>query len=179
MKGMVFTEFIEMVEDRFSFEVSERLLEGTELPSGGVYTAVGTYDHAEMVALVSALSGMTGVPVPDLLKAFGRHLLKRFAASFPQFFEGIDTTFAFLPRVNDYVHLEVRKLYPDAQTPEFSCRVPRPGVMLMTYRSDRNLPDLAEGLILGCADHFGETIAVRREAVAGDPRATRFTLTRA
>ena len=52
MKGVVFTEFLEMVEDRFSPEMADRIIEGAELASGGVYTTVGTYDHGEMIQLV-------------------------------------------------------------------------------------------------------------------------------
>jgi hypothetical protein len=48
----------------------------------------------------------------------------------------------------------------------------------MTYESDRNLPDLAEGLILGCLEHFGEQMEVVRSPVLGNPRATLFTITR-
>jgi len=41
MKGIVFTEFLEMVENKFSPELADRIIEGAEVPSGGVYTAVG------------------------------------------------------------------------------------------------------------------------------------------
>jgi Haem-NO-binding len=56
MKGVVFTEFLEMVEDRFSPEMADRIIEGAELASGGVYTTVGTYDHGEMIQLGVAVS---------------------------------------------------------------------------------------------------------------------------
>ena len=36
MKGIVFTEFLEMVEDKFSPELADRIIEGAELPSGGI-----------------------------------------------------------------------------------------------------------------------------------------------
>lgn len=174
MKGMVFTEFLELVDEKFSFETTERLIEMSHLPSDGTYTAVGTYDHREMVTLVSNLAVLTGIPVPDLLKEFGRHLFRRFLASFPTFFEGIQSSMEFLPRVDGYVHLEVRKLFSDVELPTFTCTIPEPGTMIMTYRSTRNLADLAEGLILACIDHFGEPLQVRRETSQGDPPETRF-----
>ncbi len=52
MKGIVFTEFLEMVEEKFSPELADRIVEEAELPSGGVYTTVGTYNHGEMIKLV-------------------------------------------------------------------------------------------------------------------------------
>ncbi|MCD4787381.1 MAG: heme NO-binding domain-containing protein [Desulfobacterales bacterium] len=176
MKGMIFTEFFELVDDRFSFETTERLIEMSHLPSQGIYTAVGTYDPQEMVTIVTNLSTLTGVSVPDLLKEFGRYLFKRFLFSFPAFFEGIGSSLEFLPRVEGYVHLEVLKLYPDAELPSFSCTVPETGMMIMTYRSKRNLPDLAEGLILACIEYFGESFVVRRETGQGDPPETRFVI---
>lgn len=176
MKGMVFTEFLEWVDGRFSFEATELLIEMSELPSGGVYTAVGTYDAQEMMTLVGNLSGTVGVPVSDLLRQFGRHLFKRFPSSFPAFFEGVSSTLEFLPRVNDYVHVEVRKLYPDAELPSFLCGTPDPGTLVMIYRSERNLADLAEGLILGCIDYFGESFVVRREDHPAGPTVRRFVI---
>ena len=176
MKGLVFTEFIDLVDERFSPETSERLIEMSDVPSGGAYTSVGTYDAKEMFTLVSNLSVMTGISVSDLLKEFGKHLLRRFVSSFPVFFEGMRSTMEFLPRVDDYVHLEVRKLYPDAELPSFSCATPAQGTLIMTYRSKNNLPDLAEGLILGCIDHFGDSLSVRRETGNENPPETIFTI---
>jgi len=177
MKGMVFTEFMELVDEKLSPETTERLLEMSDLPSGGIYTSVGNYDPQEMVTLVTNLSGMTGTSVPDLLKTFGRHLFKRFLASFPEFFEGINSSLEFLPHVDGYVHVEVRKLYPDAELPTFTCEVPEPGSMTMTYESKRHLAPLAEGLILACIDHYGESLEVRSETIASDPPTTKFFIT--
>jgi len=47
----------------------------------------------------------------------------------------------------------------------------------MVYRSSRPFADLAEGLILGCAEHFGERIAIAREALPGES-GVRFSLER-
>ena len=87
MKGIVFAEFIEMVDEKFSMEMSERLIDEVQPPSGGAYTTVGTYDSQEIVDLVAKLSEITSISVPDLLKTFGRHLLSRFVELFPEFFD--------------------------------------------------------------------------------------------
>ena len=52
MKGVVFTEFLEMVEQKFGMEMVNALIENNELSTDGVYSAVGTYHHSEMVSLV-------------------------------------------------------------------------------------------------------------------------------
>ena len=43
MKGLVFTEFIEMMENDFGFEVADRVIENSDTISKGVFTGVGTY----------------------------------------------------------------------------------------------------------------------------------------
>ena len=93
MKGVVFTEFLEMVEDRFSPEMADRIIEGAKLPSGGVYTTVGTYDHGEMIQLVSCLSEETGIPSAELVRSFGMHLFGRFHTMFPKYFEDVSSSF--------------------------------------------------------------------------------------
>lgn len=163
MKGVVFTEFLEMVEARFSAEMVESLIDACPLASGGAYTAIGTYDHRELVALVVALSEKTGAPTPALVHAFGRHLLQRFTVGHPGFFTVASDTFDFLERVEDYVHIEVRKLYPDAELPSFECRRPGPDEFEMVYRSSRGFADLAHGLIEACAEHYGEAVTITPE----------------
>ena len=178
MKGLVFVHFLEMVDKRFSIEVSERLIQTSDLPSKGIYTTVGTYDFGEMAALVTNLSRITGIPVSELLKEFGRYLFGVFVKYFPAFFEGINSTFEFLPQVHSYVHLEVEKLYADAELPVFTCDDSDPDKLLMTYKSTRNLPDLAEGLMLGCIEHFGEELTVSRKTPEGDQQATLFIISK-
>lgn len=178
MKGIVFAEFLEFVEEQFSPEMSDRLIETSDLPSQGVYTSVGTYPREEMVTLVTNLSSLVGVPAPDLLKAFGKHLFGQFLVKFPAFFEGVATSFEFLSHVENVVHLEVRKLYPDAELPSFSCTFPDDRRMEMIYESKSNLPDLAEGLILACLEHFGGGVKLSRKGDPQNPQRTIFTLLR-
>lgn len=164
MKGIVFTEFIEMVEDHFSPEVADRMIVGSGV--GGAYTAVGTYDHREMVCMVQCLSQDTGQPVPALLSTFGEHLAGRFAGLFPQFFAEQPDLFSFLASIDDHIHVEVRKLYPDAELPRFAVLERTDDTLTLRYESSRHLSDLAAGLIHGAARHYGVEVQMRRETTA-------------
>lgn len=180
MKGIVFAEFIEMVEEAFSPEVADRVIEGAELESGGVYTAVGTYDHHEILNLVEGLARETEIPAADLVRTFGKHMFGRFHEVHPNFFEGIDSAFAFLEKVENFIHVEVRKLYPDAELPAFTYEHPDPARFVMNYESSRPFADLAHGLILGCIEHYGEDISVDYQDLSGgQATSARFELTQA
>jgi hypothetical protein len=178
MKGIVFTEFLEMVESKFSPELADSIIEGTELPSGGAYTTVGTYDHSEMIKLVSCLSKETGISTPDLMRAFGLYLFERFYVLFPQYFSGVDSSFHFLEKIDNYIHVEVRKLYPEAELPSFECDTSQPGSLRLTYRSTRPFAPLAEGLIRGCITHFRENADIKVEDLSdGAGTAAQFLIT--
>ncbi|WOO42013.1 heme NO-binding domain-containing protein [Rubellicoccus peritrichatus] len=164
MKGMVFTEFLEMVEERFGIDMVDDLIERADLPvSQGAYTAVGTYPHEEMVSLVTELHKATEVSVSDLLKTYGEHLFQRFVVGYPVFFENLDSSLAFLENIHDYIHVEVRKLYPDAELPEFRTTRVAENELHMHYISERHMEDFAEGLILGCFKHFEEDGSIQSD----------------
>jgi len=177
MKGVVFTEFLGMVEDAFSAEMVDDIIDDAHLPSGGAYTAVGTYSHDEMVAMVVALSQRSGMPVPDLVRAFGQHLFGRFVQAYPAFFDGASSAFQFLSGIEDIIHAEVLKLYPDAELPRFEVEHHDDQRLILLYHSPRHFEDLAEGLMLGCISHFGEPIRLTREGEPSD-RGQRFHLER-
>lgn len=179
MKGIVFCEFVEMLEQEFSADMADEIISGTTLESGGAYTTVGTYDHHEMLALVTQLSEKTGTPVPDLVEAFGRYLFGRFVDLYPAFFEGVDGAFSFLDRIEEHVHVEVLKLYPDAELPTFETSRTDDNTMVMVYQSTRPFADLAKGLIEGCIAHYGEPVDVQMEDLSDEGRThVRFTLMR-
>ena len=176
MKGIVFTELIEMVEQDLGIEIADRMISGADTENSGAYTAVGTYDHAELLRLVVSLSEETKIPVPNLVQSFGKYLFKRFRELHPQFFSGSTSAIDFLPLVESYIHVEVRKLYPDAELPSFDCETDG-NSMSMTYRSKRPFADLAEGLILACVEHFEDSLEVTRNDLgAQDGTEAVFTL---
>ncbi|RJG02529.1 heme NO-binding domain-containing protein [Noviherbaspirillum sedimenti] len=179
MKGIVFREFIEMVEEHFSPETADKIISSSNLSTAGAYTTVGTYDHREIIELVGHLSKTTGLQPPELLRAFGARLFKRFSELYPSHFAALHSTFDFLRILDSKIHIEVKKLYPDAELPSFQHDFPEPDRMILVYNSRRPFADLAEGLIGGCIDHFRETIALAREdLLCADGTRVRFTLTR-
>ena len=177
MKGIVFTEFIEMVEDVFSPEIADQIINEAELDSDGAYTAVGTYDHNEILAMLTHLSELTSIPVGDLVQAFGKHLLKRFTELYPIFFNDVDDTFTFLDTIENHVHIEVLKLYPDAELPSFTIDHVDDKTLIMLYKSSRPFAMLAQGLIKGAAEYFNEKILIEMVDLSnGEGNCARFEL---
>ena len=178
MKGMVFTEFLELVERTHSADLVDRLIDECDLPSGGAYTAVGHYDHREMVRLLVALQRHTGEPVDQLLRWFGANLYVTLARGFPDFFTGKTHAFQVLEGIESVIHTEVRKLFPDAELPGFEVHRVRSDCLILDYRSPRCMEDLAHGLMQACITEFGTPVRIDRSPLVGDGAgATRFILT--
>lgn len=162
MKGIVFVELMDFISAKHGADMVDDVIGDCRLPNDGAYTSVGRYDHAEMQALVSALAQRTGMGAPDILVHFGRHLCRRFAELFPDFFRARSCLFDFLESVHDHIHVEVHKLYPDAELPSFQTHARDDRSLELDYRSCRPLAAFAEGLILGASDFFREPITVTR-----------------
>ena len=175
LKGVVFTEFLGLVEELGGFELSDAVI--TDASLDGVYTALGSYPYEQLVSLVEKLSTRLGEPEAALLQRFGRHLFGRFLKLYPELFRDYDHAFALLARLDDTVHVEVRKLYPEATPPRFEARL-REGRMELTYTSVRPFADLARGLLDACLEHYEEEIEVLETDPRGDRRQVRFELRR-
>ena len=158
MRGIVFTEFFNMVGKVMSEDMVDDIIDDCDLPNGGAYTQVGSYPHEEILSLVAALSNRSGVSVHDLCVAFGKHLFGVFIRGYPEMFEGYSCSLDFLESIDQRIQGEVRKLYPDAELPMFFYNRPEEGVLDMRYVSKRPFGPLCVGLIEGCREHFGHDI---------------------
>lgn len=175
MKGIVFTELLEMVEAKFGDEVLDNIIEKADLPSGGAYTAVGSYPHSELVEVVSKLSAETGLSVDDLQMAYGEHLFGVFVKAYSSFFENETSALGFIAKIEDKIHPQVHKLYPDAELPTFEILNHSSERLDMIYYSGRKMGKFAEGLIKGCLAYFKEEAKIESESLE-DGRKVRFSI---
>ena len=176
MKGIVFTEFFKMVEQSHGYDKVDQIIDIVKPESNGAYTSIGTYDHQELVSLIVAYTNLIGVEVDAVLKDFGSHLFKAFVQGYPQFFDAQDNAFNFLESVDSYIHLEVAKLYPDAQLPRFELQTKSEDLMEMVYLSNRKMSALALGLIESTLDHYEEQASIEMLPLSEDGSKIKFVI---
>jgi hypothetical protein len=179
MKGIFITEFVAFAEARFSLQIADAMLAPQGLPSDGVYTQVGTYDHQELKELVRRLSRLSYLSAPQLFREFGQYLYGRIATQYSRLCARYTDCFDLLTHLHTHIHHEIGKLYPDAETPLLKVERIDADHLILQYESARGLSDLAEGLISGCVQHFGEKVDIIRDDDARTPGTrTCFRLTR-
>jgi len=176
MKGLIFTVFLEMVEEKYGYTVADEIVNSNQLASGGVYTSVGTYDHTELFKLIESLSVLTGKDKNEILKNYGEYVFGIFAEKYSRMLRGINNLFDFLESIETYIHAEVFKLYPDAELPKFESE--RKGnVLILKYFSKRKMSSFAEGLIISAIKHF-KTHADLSKTVLNNGEEAIFTITK-
>ena len=158
MKGIIFNLIEEVISQDYGADAWDDLLEGT--PVSGTYSAVATYPDSELGAIVDSAAAMTGLTPGQLLRYMGRRSLPLMAARYPELFTMHTGARTFLLSLNEVIHPEVRKLYEGAQPPHFGFQEQSDGTLVMEYHSHRALCSLAEGLVMGAADQFGETVTI-------------------
>lgn len=158
MKGIIFNLVEEVVTERHGADVWDALLDSAGLD--GSYTSLGSYPDEDLVGLVGAASVALGVPAEDVLRQLGDGAIPLLAGRYPDFFRAHASTRSFLLTLNDIIHPEVRKLYPGAVVPDFDFETADDGALLIGYRSERRLCNLAEGFIAGATHHYGEAVEV-------------------
>ncbi len=158
VKGIIFNLVEDVVSQENGPDAWDELLDAADVH--GAYTAVGSYDDAQLVAIVNAAAESGGSSPDDVMRHVGRQSLHILAERFPEFFELHSSVRTLLPSLNSVIHPEVRKLYPGANPPHFGFAEQPDGAILMDYYSERPMCALAEGLTLGSGDHFGENLSI-------------------
>lgn len=176
MKGIVFTEFLDLVEQKFGLEMVDKIIYQTELASDGVYTSIGTYNFAEMIQLVNNLSENTGISADNLLLIYGEHFFSSIKTSYPRLLSTYKNPIEMLASIEDHVHIEVQKIYPDAELPTFIVEERTKKSIIMIYKSNRAMHYFGLGLMNKTFDFFDKTASIVLEKIKEDGTEVRFII---
>ncbi|PQB03485.1 heme NO-binding domain-containing protein [Aureitalea marina] len=176
MKGIIFTEFLELVEEKFGLEMVDTIIKSSELKSNGVYTGVGTYSFGEMVQLLGNLSKETAIAPDDLLYVFAEHLFATLATNYPGLMNTYSDPMDLLSSIESHIHVEVRKIYSDAELPTFTVISRSDSELVMDYQSSRALYSLGHGLMQQTFNHFDQSADISYQKLKDDGTKVRFTI---
>ena len=173
MKGVIFNLFEEYVAAGYGDVFLEDLYVEASLPDD-VPPFIGPLSYPDDIFfdMVVYTAKKKNLNPEKLYFAFGRFSIPLLAKRFPIFFTESSSTMELMEKINDIHHLEVKKLYPDAELPHFKIEPGDDDSMTVHYSSHRHLCSLAKGLIAGVADHFGESVHTEEKSCMNDGDAT-------
>ena len=176
MKGIVFTEFLDLVEDKFGLEMVDSIINSSQLESGGVYTAVGTYKFSEMLQLLQHLSTNTKLSIDNLLLVYAEHFFSVLEESYPGLLATYKDPIEMLSSIENHIHAEVRKIYPDAELPTFVVESKTENSLVMIYKSSRAMHHFGLGLMNKTFEHFNSTATITLEKIKEDGTEVKFII---
>lgn len=176
MKGAIFVELVNMAEDAFGEDVVDDVLDKADLDNGGAFTTVGNYPCSELVKIVVAFSEHSGISPDVLQRMFGHWMLDHFVENYAEFFAGKTDSFSLLEAVDGEIHVEVKKLYPEAELPVFEAERLADDRLSLTYSSPRPLVDFCHGMIEASLKRYDQTAKIDRCPVAHQQNATDFDI---
>jgi hypothetical protein len=151
----------ELVLTSYGLNVWESALDQTRLE--GVYTSGMSYNDSELTELIAAVSADVGECPARLVQSFGSFLGKSFFRSHTTYYERHTNLFDFLESVDTVIHVEVKKLHPEAELPEFDCERLSDSELRMVYQSPRRMCALAIGLIEASAEHYNQSCDIKHD----------------
>jgi hypothetical protein len=96
----------------------------------------------------------------------------------PEIVQNFTDSYSLLEKIEDVIHVEVKKLYHSAKPPMFDTERISNQELKMIYSSHRSMADVAEGLMIGCFEYFGESVQLKRAKHETDPEMEIFWLTK-
>lgn len=174
MKGIVFTEFLDLVETKFGLVMVDKIIEQSKLESKGVYTSVGTYKFSEMLQMLQNLSNNTGMSIDQLLLVYAEHFFSVLETSYPGLLNTYNDPIEMLASIEDHIHVEVRKIYPDAELPTFKVLEKTDASLIMIYKSSRAMHHFGLGLMNKTFEHFNTTATITLEKIKQDGIEVKF-----
>ncbi|WP_298417691.1 heme NO-binding domain-containing protein [uncultured Kordia sp.] len=176
MKGIIFTEFLDLVEDKFGLDMVDKIIEQSKLESEGVYTAIGTYRFSEMLQLLQNLSTNTTISIDDLLLTYAEHFFSVIESSYPGLLATYKDPIEMLASIENHIHVEVRKIYPDAELPTFVVEEKTENSLTMIYKSSRAMHHFGLGLMNKTFEHFNSTAQITLEKIKEDGTEVKFII---
>lgn len=162
MKGVIFNLLESFVVENFGEEKYEDILFETKLLTQEPFVDAGIYPDEDFLAIVGKTCDKLGITVDEACHAFGKYCFKELVGLYPVFLKGISDAKSFIEVVDGVIHVEVLKLYPDAELPKFDYKSDSEKTLNIKYTSPKKLCQFMEGIIHGCAEYFNEEVKIKQ-----------------
>lgn len=154
MKGFIFTNFIEFIESNLGLQVVDEMITNSNLQSEGIYSSFNNYDFDELVTLLTFVSKKTNTHTDILLEKFGIFVFPYLVGKHSYITEHYSNPLDLIAGIENHIHIEVKKLYNDADLPTFRVVEKTDCKLTIIYNSGKGLTYFAIGLIKETLNHF-------------------------
>jgi hypothetical protein len=160
MKGYIFTEFLEMVEDRYGFVLMDRIILNANLESDGVYTSVGSYPQKELIELMKQLSIEIKEDIKTIMMYTGERIYNTSLNTFNKKLLLLEMNFPFIERLKNYLTNECRSIFNNDEILNVKFTSEENSLIAHFEFKEVETSLLMEGIIKGCISVMGESVNI-------------------
>jgi len=112
------------------------------------------------------------------LLTYAEHFFGVLVSSYPGLIEKYDDPIELISSIENHIHVEVQKIYPDAELPTFEVVEKTPSTLIMIYKSSRAMYNFGLGLMNKTFDHYDSTASILLEKIKEDGTEVKFSITK-
>ncbi|SFZ95144.1 Haem-NO-binding [Flaviramulus basaltis] len=131
-----------------------------------------------MLSLLSHLSKKTTISIDDLLLVYSEHFFDVLVNSYPELIKQYKDPIDMLASIESHIHVEVQKIYPDAELPTFQIQNKTKNSLTMIYKSSRAMYYFGLGLMNKTFEHFNSSAEIIMEKLKEDGTEVKFIITK-
>lgn len=186
MKGIVFTKFLDLVEEEFGLEMVDKIISQSRLPSEGVYTSIGTYSFYEMLQLLHNLIKNKDILVINLLQEYAVHIFSAMDIIHPDMLTSYKDPIEMIASMNyhiekifitkDVPHTELIKAKSFSALPQFIVKERTKSSLIINYKSNRGMQHFWLELMHEMFQYFNETATIVLEKTKKDGTELKFII---
>lgn len=178
MQGIFFTEFLDLVENKFGLAMVDKIITQSDLNTMGVYTRAGNYSFFEMLELLKNLSSNTNISIDALLLTYGEYFFDVLEQGYPTFLNTYKDPIEVWASIENHIHIEVRKIYPDAELPTFTVVQKTKNKLILIYYSNKAMHYFTLGLMNKTFDYFNTKVIITLEKINKEGTEVKFIINR-
>lgn len=129
-----------------------------------------------MLQLLEHLSKNTFISIDNLLLVYAEHFFSVIEKSYPDLLATYKDPIEMISSIENHIHVEVRKIYPDAELPTFEVIEKTNDTLTMIYKSNRAMHHFGLGLMNKTFEHFNSTATIDLEKIKEDGTEVRFVI---
>ena len=137
---------------------------------------MGTYEFSEMLQLLQHLSEKTNLSIDTLLLTYGEHFFQVLTSNYGSLISRYEDPIELLSSIENHIHVEVMKIYPEAELPTFEVLEKKEDMLIMIYRSSRAMHHFGLGLMNKTFEHFDSKCTIELEKIKEDGTEVRFNI---
>lgn len=168
MHGVILYGLKQFVLDTYDEDAWGAIVEGADIDRQ-LFVPVTDYPDEYVVAIVEAAADLTGNSPATLQREFGRYVVPQLVETYGVHVDAEWTGLELVENVEAYIHEALRaKNLSEFAPPAIGAGRVGDGRVLVTYGSDREMCDVAKGILEGIADYYEESWTVTERTCMHD-----------